>query len=577
MSNQNGYIGRSPGDSAVIIASQTFEPTGIQTDFTFASGYDPGYIDVYFNGARLVYANDYTATNGSTVGLTTYANNGDVLELVAYKAFNVGSVSDATGNFTVGNQLTVSGLTTAADAFYTGIVTATSFFDSSGVALGNTSNVSTSGLNVVGVATVGSAVTINSTGIHAISGVITASSFVGNGSLLTDVGVTTEFVNATQLTVSGVTTSLSVIVGSAVTINSTGIDAVSGVITAANFVGGGANITALSGTNIASGTVAAARVATLNQNTTGTSAGLTGTPNITINNITGVAATFTGVLTYEDVTNVDSVGIVTARGGLEVGAAGVGGTVSALGHVEFVGVTTIGLGLTLGDDIQARFGNAGDLKVYHDGSNSFIKNTTGRLDVKSDSYLYLESDDRVYIGDVGMTETFAIFKNDDGVELFFNNAKKFETTSSGTITTGISTVTVGTDLDGYKVEEGSTAATSLNGEFDYELENGHIQRYSAATGGNYFPDFRVSSSQSLSSVMDVGDVVTCTLIVASSSHYCTTGVKIDNSTSNIDLDWVGGTAPSAANGSGFDIYSFTIMKTAATPAYHIIGNASGVA
>ena len=97
---------------------------------------------------------------------------------------------------------------------------------------------------------------------------------------------------------------------------------------------------------------------------------LTGTPNITVGNIsaaggdltirnvTGVAATFTGVLTYEDVTNVDSIGIVTARGGLEVGAAGVGGTVSALGHVEFVGVTTIGLGLTLADNIQARFGNA---------------------------------------------------------------------------------------------------------------------------------------------------------------------------------------------------------------------------
>ena len=34
---------------------------------------------------------------------------------------------------------------------------------------------------------------------------------------------------------------------------------------------------------------------------------LTGTPDITVRNITGVAATFTGVLTYEDVTNVDSV------------------------------------------------------------------------------------------------------------------------------------------------------------------------------------------------------------------------------------------------------------------------------
>ena len=42
-------------------------------------------------------------------------------------------------------------------------------------------------------------------------------------------------------------------------------------------------------------------------NVTGTATGLSGTPDITIRNITGVAATFTGVLTYEDVTNIDSV------------------------------------------------------------------------------------------------------------------------------------------------------------------------------------------------------------------------------------------------------------------------------
>ena len=127
MSNQNGYIGRAPGDSAVIIASQTFEPSGIQTDFTFAAGYDPGYIDVYFNGSRLIYANDYTATNGTTVGLTSYATNGDVIEFVAYKAFNVGNVETAGGNFSVGNQLTVVGTTTATSAYYTGVVTASSF------------------------------------------------------------------------------------------------------------------------------------------------------------------------------------------------------------------------------------------------------------------------------------------------------------------------------------------------------------------------------------------------------------------------------------------------------------------
>jgi len=53
---------------------------------------------------------------------------------------------------------------------------------------------------------------------------------------------------------------------------------------------------------------------------TGTAGGLTGTPDIAVRNITGVAATFTGVLTYEDVTNIDSVGVVTARQGIRVGA-----------------------------------------------------------------------------------------------------------------------------------------------------------------------------------------------------------------------------------------------------------------
>ena len=96
---------------------------------------------------------------------------------------------------------------------------------------------------------------------------------------------------------------------------------VTGVTTATSFSGSGANLTSLPAAT-----------------------GLTGTPDITVQNITGVAATFSGAVTYEDVVNIDSIGIVTARSGLEVGAAGVGGTVSALGHVEFVGVTTIGLG-----------------------------------------------------------------------------------------------------------------------------------------------------------------------------------------------------------------------------------------
>ena len=67
-----------------------------------------------------------------------------------------------------------------------------------------------------------------------------------------------------------------------------------------------------------SGSIDSGLIPTLNQNTTGTAAGLTGTPDITVRNITGVGATFTGVLTYEDVTNVDAVGLITARNGIHV-------------------------------------------------------------------------------------------------------------------------------------------------------------------------------------------------------------------------------------------------------------------
>ena len=109
----------------------------------------------------------------------------------------------------------------------------------------------------------------------------------------------------------------------------------------------------------------------------------------------------------------------------------------------------------------------------------------------------------------------------------------------------------GADLNGYKVEEGKYDTDALNGEFDFLLENGHIQTHTGSTAGTFFPDFKVSIGTSLHSVMDVGDVISCTLMVAASnaSHYCTTGIKIDDSTSNLEIDWVGGSAPSAANRS----------------------------
>ena len=70
-----------------------------------------------------------------------------------------------------------------------------------------------------------------------------------------------------------------------------------------------------------------------------TGAVVTGVLTATTGNITG-NMTVGGVLTYEDVTNIDSVGLITARSGIEFGASGVGGTITATGQAEFVGVVT---------------------------------------------------------------------------------------------------------------------------------------------------------------------------------------------------------------------------------------------
>ena len=142
-----------------------------------------------------------------------------------------------------------------------------------------------------------------------VVGVVSATSFFGDGTGLTGVASTDNIITGTAATFNSV-----VKVGTGIT-----LDATSGIVTAT-----GVNVT---------GVATASKF-------DGNATGLTGTPDLTIRNITGVAATFTGVLTYEDVTNVDSVGVVTARGGFEIGASGVGGTITAVGNAEIAGIMT---------------------------------------------------------------------------------------------------------------------------------------------------------------------------------------------------------------------------------------------
>ena len=349
MSNQNGYIGRSPGDSAVIIASQTFEPTGIQTDFTFASGYTVGYLDVYFNGARLVYANDYTASNGTTVGLTTYANNGDVLELVAYKAFNVGDVTEAKNNFTVGDKLTVSGVTTATSAYYTGSVTASSFSGDGSALTGmaSTDNIITSTASTfTGGVNISGASNINISGATTITGA--AGAYLLNVSGITTVGI---------LTVYDTTQSTSASTGGLVIHGGVGIAKslfVDGNVT----IGGTLTYEDMTNTdNLGFGTfrkgieVQGAGSTTTTLNVTGVST-LTGQANIG----SGVTINSTGI---EVTSGIITAGTCFKAGGGSFGP-GIGATILGSGNAVFAGIVTAAttLKVGVGATIHGSSGNA---------------------------------------------------------------------------------------------------------------------------------------------------------------------------------------------------------------------------
>ena len=118
------------------------------------------------------------------------------------------------------------------------------------------------------------------------------------------------------------------------------------------------------------------------------------------------------------------------------------------------GVTVSGTvaadGLSIGDNEIANFGDGNDLQIYHDGSNSAIQNLTGYL------YLY-GGTNNIYLR-AKNDEDGIVVKPNDSVELYYNNSKKFETTSTGVNVTGALEVSAATNIT-----VGGTALPSLTG------------------------------------------------------------------------------------------------------------------
>ena len=183
-----------------------------------------------------------------------------------------------------------------------------------------------------------------------VVGVVSATSFFGSGANLTGItaGATLSAGSGAQRVV--VTSLTSGTMTSAATDAELTYNSGTNTLSATTFSGAlTGNASGSSGS--CTGNSATATVATNAQ-------GLTGTPDINVRNIIGVGATLSGVLTYEDVTNIDSVGIVTARTGIKVLAGG----------INAVGVVTGTTGVQVGSGQS--FGANGPTAIYYgDGSN----------------------------------------------------------------------------------------------------------------------------------------------------------------------------------------------------------------
>ena len=97
------------------------------------------------------------------------------------------------------------------------------------------------------------------------------------------------------------------------------------------------------------------------------------------------------------------------------------------------GVSTFNNNVRLPDNKTLSLGDSDDLQLIHDGNDSFIKDTgTGSLIINTN---------KLEVKNAANTETGIVFTQDNSVELYYDNIKKFETTSAGiALTNGASDI-----------------------------------------------------------------------------------------------------------------------------------------
>jgi len=152
---------------------------------------------------------------------------------------------------------------------------------------------------------------------------------------------------------------------------------------------------------------------------------VTGTTTMTGNSTVSGTLGVTGVLTG---TSLDISGDIDVDGTTNLDVVDIDGAVDMASTLTVTGEITANGGIALGDSDKATFGAGDDLQIYHDGSNSYVKDAgTGTLNLQGSTQVLIAGAN----GTVGVQ-----FVEGGGVNLRHNNSQKLSTTSAGIQVTG---------------------------------------------------------------------------------------------------------------------------------------------
>ena len=283
-----------------------------------------------------------------------------------------------------------------------------------------------------------------------------------------------------------------------------------------------------------------------------------------------------GTLTYEDVTNVDSVGLITARSGVRVTTGGL--TVSA-GGADIAGDVTIEDKIVHdGDtDTSIRFPAADTFTVETGGSERIRVNSAGKFGVGANPSIFFEvtSDENDVARFTGPNSGNIVFRNDT------SNEFQIHTGTSDALIFGTNgenerlriTSTGGVHFNnGDLIERVNITAGKLSDNTDINLDNGMVHFFTTTETTTATPN--IVSSVGINTSMAIGDVISVNIITTAAAAGYASSITIDGS--GEILRWNGGEAPSEGGASGNDFYTYSIIKTG-DGAFTVLANVSNFA